>query len=278
MMTPLTDTRVPATTVETRDETALHERLTLTESLLAQLADSRNVHERRRLQQEVVLLNLGLADSIAKRYAGRGIDWDDLVQVGRVGLLKAVIGYHADKGAGFPAYATPTIAGEIKRYFRDYGWMVRPPRRLQELHSELSSLEPDLQHRLHRSPSADELADALGIEPGELSDALVARSGYTALSLDAPTRTDSGLSLGDGLPDVSDPYAAVERTEWLRPALSGLTDREGRIIRLRFVEGLTQEQIGRHLGVSQMQVSRLLTGILSRLRKDLGIPHVAAIA
>lgn len=277
-MTPLADARVPLTTVDTRDETALQARQSLTESLLAHLARCRNVHERLRLQQEVVVLNLGLANSIAARYAGRGVDWDDLVQVGRVGLLKAVVGYDARRGAGFPAYATPTIAGEIKRYFRDNGWMVRPPRRLQELHTELSAVEPDLQHLLNRSPSAGELAHALGIEPGELSDALVARSGYTALSLDAPTRTDSGLSLGDGLPDDSDPYAAVERVEWLRPALAGLSDRERRLIRLRFVDGLTQEQIGRHLGVSQMQVSRLLAGILRRLRDDLGISDDAAIA
>lgn len=277
-MTPLADVRIPLTTIDTRDETALQARQSLTESLFVRLARCRNVRERVRLQQEVVMLNLGLADSIAARYAGRGIDWDDLVQVGRVGLLKAVVGYDATRGAGFPAYATPTIAGEIKRYFRDCGWMVRPPRRLQELHTELSAVEPDLQHLLNRSPSAGELAHALGIEPGELSDALVARSGYSALSLDAPTRTDSGLSLGDGLPDDTDPYAAVERVEWLRPALAGLSDRERRIIRLRFVEGLTQEQIGRHLGVSQMQVSRLLAGILRRLRDDLGISDDAAIA
>jgi len=277
-MTPLACVPTPSTHVDARAEAGRHERHALTESLLARLARSRSVHERRRLQQEVVLLNLGLADSIAARYAGRGIEWDDLVQVGRVGLLKAVVGYHASKGAGFSAYATPTIAGEIKRYFRDYGWMVRPPRRLQELHSELTSLEPDLQHRLHRAPSAGELAGALGVEPGELSDALVARSGYSALSLDAPTRADSGLSLGDAMPDDSDPYAEVERAEWLRPALAGLTERERRIIRLRFVDGLTQEQIGRHLGVSQMQVSRLLASILDRLRDALGISDAAATA
>ena len=277
-MSPLACVPTPSIHVDARAEAGRHERHTLTESLLARLASSRSVRERRRLQQEVVLLNLGLADSIAARYAGRGIEWDDLVQVGRVGLLKAVVGYHASKGAGFSAYATPTIAGEIKRYFRDYGWMVRPPRRLQELHSELTSLEPDLQHRLHRAPSAGELAGALGVEPGELSDALVARSGYSALSLDAPTRADTGLSLGDALPDDSDPYAGVERAEWLRPALAGLTERERRIIRLRFVDGLTQEQIGRHLGVSQMQVSRLLASSLDRLRDDLGISDAAATA
>jgi len=277
-MTPLAAIPTPSTVVDPRVGTVFHERHAPTESILARLAHCTTVRERRVLQHEVVLRNLGLADSIAARYAGRGIDWDDLVQVGRVGLLKAVVGYDASKGAGFPAYATPTIAGEIKRYFRDYGWMVRPPRRLQELHSELSSLEPDLQQRLHRVPSAGELAGALGVKPGELSDALVARSGYAALSLDAPTRADSGLSLGDSLPERSDPYAAVERAEWLRPALASLNERERRIIRLRFVDGLTQEQIGRHLGVSQMQVSRLLAGILSRLRDELGIPDNAAIA
>ncbi len=277
-MTPLADASAPFTPVRAGADAAVRERQSRTESILTELACCSTARERLRLQQEAVLLNLALADSIASRYAGRGIDRDDLVQVGRVGLLKAVVGYHANKGMGFAAYATPTITGEIKRYFRDYGWMVRPPRRLQELHAEVSTAETDLQHRLQRAPSAGELADALGIEPGELSDALVARSGYTALSLDAPNRADSGSSLGDSLPEDVDPYAAVERAEWLRPVLAGLTDRERRVIGLRFVAGLTQEQIGRHLGVSQMQVSRLLGRILCRMRDDLGITDAAEIA
>lgn len=280
-MTSLTSVPTASTQVDTQVDTradARREHLVLTESLLARLARSRSVHERHRLQHEVVLLNLALADSVARRYAGRGIEWDDLVQVGRVGLLKAVVGYQAGKGAGFPAYATPTIAGEIKRYFRDHAWMVRPPRRLQQLHAELSSIEPNLRQQLHRAPSAGELAGALGVEPEELSDALVARSGYSALSLDAPTLTDSGLSLGEGLPDDHDAYAAVELVEWLRPALARLSDRERQIIALRFVDGLTQEQISRHLGVSQMQISRLLAGILGRLRDDLGISNAEATA
>lgn len=251
---------------------AHHERLALTESILARLARCRSLRQRLLLQQEVVMLNLALADGIAARYAGRGVDWDDLVQVARVGLLKAVVGYRAGKGAGFPAYAAPTIAGEVKRYFRDYSWMVRPPRRIQELHNELRSVEPDLQQRLHRSPSVGELSSALGVDPAELSDTLVARGGYTVLSLDAPTHSGSGLSLGDALPDDSDPYESVEQVEWLRPALARLTDRERSIITLRFVDGLTQEQIGRHLGVSQMQVSRLLALILARLRDALESP------
>ena len=272
-------TRVPtsSTQVETRADDR-RERLVLTESLLARFAGSRSVAERRRLQHEVVLLNLPLADGVARRYAGRGIEWDDLVQVGRVGLLKAVVGYQAGKGAGFPAYATPTIAGEIKRYFRDHAWMVRPPRRLQELHAEVSCIEPNLRQQLHRAPSAGELAGALGVETEELTDALVARSGYSALSLDAPTYTDSALSLGEGLPDDNDGYAAVELAEWLRPALARLSERERQVIALRFVDGLSQEQIGRRLGVSQMHISRLLAGILGRLRDDLGITDAQATA
>ena len=273
----LTSAPTRSVQVDTRAEDR-RERLVLTESLLGRLARSRSVTERRRLQHEVVLLNLPLADGIARRYAGRGIEWDDLVQVGRVGLLKAVVGYQAGKGAGFPAYATPTIAGEIKRYFRDHAWMVRPPRRLQELHAEVSCIEPNLRQQLHRAPSAGELAGALGVETKELTDALVARSGYSALSLDAPTDTDSGLSLGEGLPDDNDGYATVELAEWLRPALARLSERERQVIALRFVDGLSQEQIGRRLGVSQMHISRLLAGILGRLRDDLGITDAQATA
>jgi RNA polymerase sigma-B factor len=245
---------------------------------LASRARCPSPHERRRLQQEAVLLNLVLADRIAARYAGRGVEWDDLVQVARVGLLKAVVGYRTGKGAGFAAYASPTIAGEIKRYFRDYAWMVRPPRRLQEMHNQLHLVEPDLAQQLHRSPSAGELARAIGVEPGELSDVLMAAGSYTPLSLDAPTHADSGVSLGDTLPGDSDPYDVVERAEWLHPALARLTDRERRVIRLRFVDGLTQVQIGRQLGVSQMQVSRLLASILGRLRDDLEITDATATA
>lgn len=252
------------------------EREVLTDSILARLCDCPCEVERRRLRQEVMLLNLGLADGIAARYVGRGVDWDDLVQVARVGLLKAVLGYRPEKGPGFPGYASPTIAGEIKRHFRDYVWMVRPPRRLQELHGKLRSVEPDLRQRLHGTPSARELACALGVEPEELSEALTAAGGFRAVSLDVPTHTDSGQLLGDALPDDTDAYIDVERAEWLRPALGRLTDSERQIVQLRFVEDLSQAQIGLRLGVSQMHVSRLLAEILSRLRGDLEITDAPA--
>lgn len=156
--------------------------------------------------------------------------------------------------------------------------MVRPPRRLQQLHSELRSVESNLQHRLHRSPSAVELALELGVEPGELSEALMAAGGYRPLSLDAPTLIDSSLSLGDAQPYEGDLYTLVDQAEWLRPALTRLTDREREIIRMRFVDALSQEQISNQLGVSQMQVSRLLGAILRFLRDTLAIDNTAATA
>lgn len=277
-MTSLTNSPTPSASVAAQPDGPRHERQALTESILVRLAGCHSDRERRELQEEAVLLNLPLADGIAARYTGRGVDWDDLVQVGRLGLLKAVVGYRPGEGAGFAAYANPTIAGEIKRYFRDHCWMIRPPRRVQELHGQLRLIEPDLQQRLQRAPSALELAHELGVAEDELSDAMVAAGGYTPLSLDVPTHAGAGLSLGDALPDDGDPYTVVERAEWLRPALASLTPRERQIIQMRFVDGFSQEQIGRQLGVSQMQVSRLLMGILARLRDDLGITSTAATA
>lgn len=224
------------------------------------------------------MLNLHLADRIATRYAGRGIDLDDLVQVGRVGLVKAVHGYHPGAGSGFAAYAIPTITGEIKRHFRDFGWVVRPPRRLQELRASISDADARLVHRLHREASSAELAEALDVSLQEFSDALLAGQGYAALSLDAPARGEAGGSLADLVPEPTDPYELVDRTEWLRPALASLSDRQRLIVRLRFVDGLTQAQIGRQLGVSQMQVSRLLSAIVQTLRDHLDFADSAASA
>jgi len=156
--------------------------------------------------------------------------------------------------------------------------MVKPPRRLQEITSQLRLVKPDLEQQLHRAPSAREVAHALGVDQGALSEALMATGGYTALSLDAPTHPGTGLSLGEDLPDDTDLFQAVEQDAWLRPALARLTGRERRIIQLRFADGHSQAQIGRRLGVSQMQVSRLLVGILARLRDDLGTTATEAIA
>jgi RNA polymerase sigma-B factor len=218
------------------------------------------------LRDEAVLLTLDLPEQVARRYSGRGIDHEDLVQVARLGLVKAAAGYKPGVGSCFTAYALPTISGEVKRYFRDYGWAVRPPRRLQEVRSLLTAQEERLTQSLQRVPTCDELADALGLDRDEVTRARLCGSAYSAVSLDSDDRD------GHWLDAVADESADVDRMlslNALRMALGMLTERERHIIRLRFVEERTQAEIGRVLGVSQMQVSRLLASILSRLREGL---------
>ena len=248
-----------------------HERA---DSLLLQALSSSDPREAESLRDEAVLLTLDLPDKVARRYRGRGIDYDDLVQMGRVGLVKAALGYRAGVGSGFVSYAMPTISGEVKRHFRDCGWAVRPPRRLQEVRALLGSDEELLTQSLHRWPTTDEMAEALGLDPHEVSLAKQCGSAYSTLSLDLPD--ERGRSRADSVADES---AEIEQMLWLsslRSVLVLLTEREQLILRLRFVEERTQSEIGNVLGVSQMQVSRLLTSILARLRQALGDPAVAA--
>ncbi len=237
------------------------------EHLLALAEASTDPRRRTRLQQEAVLLTLDLAEAVAHRYRGRGIDLEDLVQVGRMALVKAARGYRVGRGASFPAYAVPTISGEIKRYFRDSGWAVRPPRRLQEARAELGAREAELQQDLQREPSLREIADAMSLVPEDVREARACGAAYNAMSLDAPVPgTDSPLQLPA---DGADPYSAFDVHDALLQALGSLTERELKIVHLRFVEERTQAQIGEVLGVSQMQVSRLLAAILGRLREHL---------
>lgn len=225
--------------------------------------------DRQELLDQVVLLNGPVAESIAARYRSRGIDSDDLVQVAYLGLVKAAQGYRPGEGPGFLAYAVPTISGEVKRHFRDFGWMIRPPRRLQEIRSAALSVASDLLQEKGRPATDEEIAEALGVPVADLAEAAVADRCYSALSIDAPGPRDDGPVLADLLVDEADSYLQVENRETLRPALDALGERDRRILLLRFVRGMTQEQIGTEIGVSQMQVSRLLTRILKSLRQDL---------
>jgi RNA polymerase sigma-B factor len=215
----------------------------------------------------VVLLNLGLADGIASRYLGRGIERDDLIQVARLGLVKAVRRYRPALGQSFAGYAAPTISGEIKRHFRDTGWMVRPPRRLQELGARLRDAEKELEQLLHRSPTPAELATLLGVDEAQVRAAREASSSFHAVSLDAPTATEHHPELA--IDDDDDPFGAFDDAEWLSEALAELTPRERTVLRLRFVDLLTQSEIAQEIKVSQMQVSRILRSTLSRLRTRL---------
>ena len=218
--------------------------------------------------EAVVLLNIGLADGIASRYLGRGIDREDLLQGARLGLVKAARRFRPSIGQSFVGFAAPTISGEIKRHFRDTGWMVRPPRRLQELGARLREAEKQLEQQLHRRPTAAELARVLGVDETSVRSAREAASSFHALSLDAPA-VDGHSGSETVAVEVDDPFGAIDDTAWLTAALESLTERERLVLRLRFVEALTQSQIAGHIGVSQMRVSRILRATLVRLRSAL---------
>ncbi len=243
------------------------------ESLLRALADVPSPAEQRRLVDAVVVATLPLADSLAHRYAGRGIDTEDLEQVARAALVGAVHRYRPGGGRGFEAFAVPTIRGELKRHFRDCGWTVRPPRRLQELRAELSATEEALRHRLGREATVAELAAAQACSTCDVEEARRCGSGFRPGSLDAPTST--GDTVGAGLPDADDPYAASDLRSTVRVEVARLTPREQLIVALRFGEERTQSEIGEVLGVSQMQVSRLLAAIIDRLAGALGVGTAA---
>src|SRR3954453_18189334 len=226
--------------------------------------------EREQLHAEIVLLNRGLADKIAGRYRNRGIPLEDLRQVAYVGLCKAVQRYRLSRGTYFSSYAAPTISGEIKRHFRDQGWMIRVPRRVQELRAEMNAAEHSLTQALGQSPTVPQMAAELGVREDDVIEALAAGSSYSPLQLDLPG-VEGDSSLADMLAVTEDGLADRDAGLVLAPILKRLSDQERDLIRMRFFEELTQRQIGERLGVSQMQVSRLLSSLLQRLREQLGV-------
>jgi RNA polymerase sigma-B factor len=236
---------------------------------LLTLAEKTPEPERQHLLDDVVLLNTGLAESVAARYRGRGVDADDLSQVAYLGLVKAVHGFTTTKNSEFLSYAVPTIRGEVRRHFRDAAWTVRPPRRTQELHAAIAAAEPVLVQRMRRTPTTRELADEIGAEPHEVRAAqLAADAGcFAPLSLDAPASQSSTGEVNDLVGSEDADYDRVEQAMMLQPLIAGLRDRERRILQLRFEQEWSQERIGAELGVSQMQISRLLREILDKLRR-----------
>jgi RNA polymerase sigma-B factor len=223
-----------------------------------------------RLRDTLVEAHLGLASQLARRFASRGEPYDDLFQAASIGLLKALAGFDPDLGYEFGAYATKTIIGELKRHFRDKGWAVRAPRRLQELYLRIGSAVNDLSQSLGRSPTVAELAAELGVTEEAVLEATEAGQAYRSTSLDAPGPT--GETVGSRLDDPDDAYERAEHRRLLEPHLAALPEREREIVRLRFVEDLTQSEIAARLGISQMHVSRLLSRTLAALHEACAEP------
>lgn len=240
-----------------------------TQELFEAAALCTDTGEHRRLLDEVVTLNLEVADTLAAQFAGRGVATDDLSQTARLALVRVTRSFSLDRGCDFLAYAVPSIRGSLKRYFRDHCWVVRPPRRLQEARLEVNAARRDLEHVLGREPSIVELSDLTGLGGDVVTEVLAAASCYSPDSLDRPVgEEDSTLATFVGAEDEE--FVRVEQRQMLSSLLRDLPERDRGVIELRFVVGLTQSQIGERIGVSQMQVSRILSRILRELRAAAG--------
>jgi RNA polymerase sigma-B factor len=249
-------------------ELATHNRTAITSGLLERAAVTTDPVERKRLQDEVVIVHMGLARAIAARYRGRGIADDDLVQAAAMALLKAARNFDAGRGVEFLSYAVVTMKGEVKRQFRDYGWVVRPPRAIQRLQADVARAQDQLIQSLGRSPRVDEVASHLDVPEENVLEALAADGCFTPTSLDTPIGAGSAV-LGDLIAADDRTFTESETRVMLAPSVRALPQRERRILYLRFFRERTQAQIAAEIGVTQMQVSRILSRVLAQLRGQL---------
>ena len=225
---------------------------------------------RAQIRDRLVRMHLPLVEHLARRFRNRGEPLDDLTQVATIGLIKSVDRFDPQRGVEFSTYATPTIIGEIKRHFRDKGWAVRVPRRLQELRLSLTAATSELSQRNGRSPTVAELAGHLGLTEEEVLEGLESANAYSTLSLDVPeSGDDESPAVADSLGSEDEALEGVEYRESLKPLLEQLPAREKRILLLRFFGNMTQSQIADEIGISQMHVSRLLARTLAQLRDKL---------
>ncbi|MCV7279941.1 SigB/SigF/SigG family RNA polymerase sigma factor [Mycolicibacterium flavescens] len=226
-----------------------------------------------RQREAIVARTLPLADHIARRYRNRGEPIDDLIQAARVGLVNAVNRFDPDNGADFLSFAVPTMMGEVRRHFRDYGWAVKVPRRLKDLQGQLVKARAELSQQIGRAPTASEVAAHLGIDREAVMEATIASSNYSTLSTDIATSADDEYrSVGETLGDVDPNIDKVVDLETVRPLIAALPEREQTVLVLRFFESMTQTQIAERMGYSQMHVSRLLAQALRRLREQVAEP------
>jgi RNA polymerase sigma-B factor len=222
-------------------------------------------------REQLIERYMSLVRSLARRYAYRGEQLDDLVQIGAIGLIKAIDRFDLERGVELTTYATPNIIGEIKRHFRDKGWSVRVPRGLQELNVQVSKLVEQLTVQLGRSPTIAELAEAAGVEEENVLEALESGRAYSSVSLSPGGATDEEGELDplESLGSEEHEYEVSEDRAVLAPGFKVLDERERRILHLRFFSGLTQSQIAEQIGISQMHVSRLIRRSLEKIRQEI---------
>jgi RNA polymerase sigma-B factor len=222
-------------------------------------------HGDERLRNDLVEEHLGLAHQLARRFANRGEPYDDLVQVASMALVKSVDRFDPDRGVEFSTFATRTIIGELKRHFRDKGWAIRAPRRIQELYLAIRPTVETLTQELGRPPTVVEIAASVGTSEESVLEALEAGQRYRTASIDAPDRQDGSIALRLGHVDAG--FVGTDDRILLAMSMADLPERERAIIKLRFVDGLTQSEIADQVGLSQMHVSRLLTASLAKFRE-----------
>ncbi|MGR4881506.1 SigB/SigF/SigG family RNA polymerase sigma factor [Streptomyces sp. LARHCF249] len=254
-------------------DVATHEARALSVSLFRRLAElEEGSAEFSYVRNTLVELNLSLVKYAARRFRGRSEPMEDIVQVGTIGLIKAINRFDPERGVEFTSFALPTITGEIKRFFRDTSWAVKVPRRLQELRIDAAKAHDALEQELGREPTDSELAGQLHVTSEELAEGRKAASAYSVRSLDAPAQEEGDRDPGADRPSLGEEepaYDRIECLESLKPMLACLPERERILLSLRFGQELTQSEIGDRLGLSQMHVSRLLARTLERLRTGL---------
>ncbi|MFB9314086.1 sigma-70 family RNA polymerase sigma factor [Nocardioides plantarum] len=239
-------------------------------ALLLSRARASRGEVRARYEEQAIQANMVVASEVARRYHGRGIPAEDIDQVAYLGLVKAVRGFDPARGVDFLSYAVPTLRGEIRRYFRDAGWAVRPPRSVQEVQARLGEAEVELTQRWGRGPRPSELADHLDVPLRLVTDALSAHGCFSPDSLDAPRAgAETAEAPIERMGDLDPAFASAEARLALVPLMRSLPARDRRILELRYFENRTQSEIGAEVGVTQEQVSRLISGILRRLRASL---------
>lgn len=226
------------------------------------------------IRDDLISKNLYIAEILAKKYSNRGIEYDDLYQIASLGLILALDRFNADRGFEFSSFATPTITGEIKRYFRDKGWVIRVPRRIQELSKRINNAKNDLSQSLQKTPTIDEIADFLNVSSEEVIEAMDASQVYSPQSIDKNldfSSEEREVSFADLIGEEDKNYQIVEDMAFIKEAMENFDDLERKIVVYRYFDKMTQGEIAEKLNVSQMTVSRLEKKVIDKFRKELNV-------